>query len=262
MTLRYLLASSLAVLCLGIAGCGDDEESPTSTNTGNTSAAKTLKDIEPRATKPNVVGGNAPIAELLSNAAGDAVGYWGQVFQNSNLPYEQPKLNIASSPTDDGCGGTFDPAQRPFFLCATDAGSTISLSAPAMDKIRSSAGDAAVVFLSGMWVAVDTNDQLQGRPLSKSGKIDAEFAATAGCFTGAWIRNLADRQILEAGDDQEVLQTAEQAIGQGIGAEAVKNGFTNGAAACQGGGGGGQPDQGGGTPDTGGGEQPPPSPSE
>lgn len=261
MTFRYLLASSLTVLVLGIAGCGDDEESGAATPSANTSA-KALKDIEPRATKPNIVGGNAPIAELLNNAAGDAVGYWGQVFQNSNLPYAQPKLNIASSVSDDGCGGQFDPSQRPFFLCAGDTASQINLSAPAMDQIRSAAGDAAVVFLSGLWVAVDTNDQLSGRPLSQGGQIDAQFATTSGCFTGAWIRNLADRQILEAGDDQEVLKTAEQAIGQGIGAQAVINGFNNGVSACQGGGGQGGGGQDGGGQDSGGGELPPASPSE
>jgi predicted metalloprotease len=250
MTFRKFAACALAVAGLAVAGCGDDDEqgSTGTTTTAENSSAKTISDIEPRATKPNIVGGGGPIDQFLTSVGNDAIGYWGQVFQNSNLPYKRPTIRVATAAGDNGCGEQFDPTQRPFFLCLGDQGSVITLGAPLLDKVRNGAGDAGVAFLAGFAVAVDTNDQLTGGTLAEGGQIDQQFATTAACFTGAWIRNLADKQLLEAGDDQEVLRMAEQFIGQGIGAQSVAQGFNQGAGSCQGGGsdGGDEGEEGGG----------------
>jgi predicted metalloprotease len=263
MTFRTFAACALAVAGLAVAGCGDDEEP--SSNGGTTTAENStsanledIKDIEPRASKPNIVGGSGPIDEFLTTVGNDAIAYWGKVFEASDIPYQPPTINVLTTPGDNGCGEEFDPTKRPFFLCLSGEGSTISLGAPLLDRVRNAAGDAGVGFLAGYAVAVDTVDQLLDRPLAKGAELDQEFAALSACFTGSWIRNLNDRELLEAGDDQEVLKMAELFIGEDVGADAVALGFNEGAAGCIGGGSGGE-DEGGGGEDEGGTE---PAPSE
>jgi predicted metalloprotease len=249
--LRPLAACLLAAGALFAAGCGDDDSS----DSGSTSetSAKALTDVEPRASKPNIAGGNAPIEELMSNAAGDASNYFNDVFTNSNLTYEAPDVQVVAQQTDS-CNGPFDPSSMSISLCAAEGGSTIYLGGPRLDQIRTDKGDGAAVFLAGFSVAADANDQLSGRPIANGEQADGAFYQTAACFTGAWIRNLADRTILEAGDDQEILGLAAEFIDQdpNVGPAAVQNGYQNGAGACQGGGGG---DQGGGS------DEPAPSPT-
>lgn len=225
------LTASLAVFA---AGCGDDKKTDTTSSSGSGAALKT--DIEPRTSKANIVGGDAPIEEFAQRAANDATGYWDALFTKNDLTYAKPATAVATQATDNGCGDQFDPAAKPFFLCETESGGTITLGGPTLDSVRNGNGDAAVVFLIGFAVALDANDQLKGRPTAKGEKPDGAFVSTAACFTGAWIRNLADRNVLEAGDDAEVLDIAGKALGNGdvtVPQNLVKQGYSNGVGSCQ-----------------------------
>ena len=225
-----------------LGGCGEDGDSADGAPAANTPAAgAVLRDVEPRALQSNIRGGEEPIADLTLRAAEDSVRYWKRVFRANGFTYAVPKLQVLRRRGNDGCGGVLDPAQRPLFLCARRAGSVVSFGAPMLHELRETAGDAAVVFLVGFGVALDTNDQLTGGTVAETGTIDARFEQTAACFTGAWIRNLADRKILAAGDDQEVLAAAEAFVpgGESAGSEAVKDGYNDGTRACQVRGGGG-----------------------
>lgn len=240
---RPLAAVLLGSLVLFAAGCGDDEESgdTASTPTATTETAPArgyatteLKDVEPRTSKPNIAGGNAPIEEFAQRAGNDASDYFGRVFESSQIPYEVPTITVEAAPLTF-CDQEFDPAAQAFYLCATQGGSEIAYGAERMDAIRSGSGDAAVAFLAGLAVAADANDQLSGRPIAQGEQPTTGFVATATCFTGAWIRNLADRELVEAGDDQEVLAEVAAYFGQDaqLGQDALKAGFTNGAGSCQ-----------------------------
>ena len=250
-TFAVCLAASAALVA---AGCGDDDDDNKSDTGGATTEQQSsaeggaLNDVEPRSAKPNLVGGSAPITEYAQQIGDDAIAYWEQVFQKSSLPYAKPTVAVLTSPGDNGCGGQLDPAKQPFFLCASAQGSKITLGGPVLDQIRTSNGDGAVAFLAGFGVALDTNDQLSGGPISSGQQVDDVFIQRAACFTGAWVRNLADRSVLEQGDDAEVLSLAGQFV-PGSSADISKSiitlGFNEGAAACQqkiggdGGGGGG-----------------------
>jgi predicted metalloprotease len=239
MSLRTIAAGVLATASLFAAGCGDDDSGSSSSGSTATTAAKAkaLTDVAPRAAKANVVGGDAPIGEFARNAAGDAVNYWTAVFEKSGVTYAQPSVNVLETVGDNGCGEDFDPDAKPFFLCAEEgAGTKISLGGSGLDGLRTSNGDAAVVFLAGLAVALDANDQLSGNPIVNGQGFSDEFVAEATCFVGAWIRNLDDRKILEAGDDAEILDAAGKAIDATVGPDQIKEGFTNGVSACQGGG--------------------------
>ena len=88
---RTTAACLLAAGALFAAGCGDDDDSGDSGSTTTAAAeTKALTDVDPRSSKPNIAGGNAPIDELMGNAAGDASNYWADVFQKSGLTYEAP----------------------------------------------------------------------------------------------------------------------------------------------------------------------------
>ena len=235
-----VLLGSLAIFA---AGCGEDEDSGDTASTPTTTTETTpargyattaLTDVEPRTSKPNIAGGNAPIEEFAQRAGNDASDYFGRVFESSQIPYEVPTISVESE-TIDFCEQQFDPAAQAFYLCATQGGSEIAFGAPRMEELRSGAGDAAVAFLAGLAVAADANDQLSGRPIAQGEQPTAGFIATATCFTGAWVRNLADRELVEAGDDEEVLAAAADYFGSDaqLGQDALRTGYTEGAGACQ-----------------------------
>jgi predicted metalloprotease len=252
MKLRALATGLVACLALVAAGCGDDDKS----DSGTTASAAPLTDVAPRTSKANLVGGNAAIEEFVAKASSDAIAYWGEVFTKSGLQYVTPTATVLAQAADNGCGAQFDPAKQAFFFCASDgAAAKLSFGAPNLDAIRTSNGDGGVAFLVGWAVALDVTDQVSGNPVAKTGEAPPGFLETSACFTGSWIRNLADRNILEAGDDQEILTIAGQALGGDatVSADLVKKGFNEGVGACQSGSGGGTPTES--TP------QPAPSPS-
>lgn len=248
MNLRRLAVCMAAIAALGVSACGDDDEDkggPGTTTTATTQEDQasaeggTLKDVEPRTAKPNIVGGDAPIEEFATKAANDAANYWEQVFGNSKLPYARPSIEVATAAQDNGCGQQFDPAKQPFFLCADpNVAAQITLGGPLLDQARSQVGDGGVAFLAGYALALDANDQLSGKPVANGQEVGEDFRQVAACFTGAWIRNLNNRELLEAGDDEEVLKLAGQFVPGGngdpaFGRKVVASGFANGSASCQ-----------------------------
>ena len=187
MNLRTIAVCLAASAALVAAGCGDDDDDTTETGSGGTTTEQQasaeggeVKDVEPRTAKPNLVGGDAPIDQFITTVTNDAIAYWEQVFQASQLPYAKPTVNVLTSPGDNGCGGQFDPAKQPFFLCASTGGSALTYGAPVLDQIRTSNGDGAVAFLSGFGVALDTNDQLSGGPIANGQQVDDTFIQVAG----------------------------------------------------------------------------------
>ena len=138
MNVRRIAICLAATALLGVAGCGDDDDEKDSAGTTTTATTATgeaqasaeggtLKDVEPRSAKPNIAGGNAPIEEFSTNAANDAGNYWEQVFQNSQLPYARPAVEVATGTVETGCDQQFDSTQLPFYLCADPAGPSTRL---------------------------------------------------------------------------------------------------------------------------------------
>ena len=247
MNLRTLTACLAVSSALFVAACGDDDEdkqggttttTPTATQEEQATAKPDTitKDIKPRAAAPNVVGGDAPIEEFAQKSAHDAANYWQKVFDQNGLTYKRPTVNFLTQPGDNGCGGEFDPTQKPYVLC-TNPGvpAIVTLSGTQLEEYRSQLGDASVSFLAGYGVTLDATDQLYGSPLANGKEVPDAFANVAVCFTGAWLRNVGDRELLEAGDSKEVMDVAATFLpGEiGFGSDVVAFGHDNGGNACQ-----------------------------
>lgn len=236
MSLRVLLP----VLCvtLALAGCGAKEKE---TGGGGTSPATTqaggdkpLKDVEPRAAKPNIVGGDAPPEEFVRTAANDAIGYWRSVFEASGIQYGEPTVTFVEGAAVEGCPGA-ERSRQLFQVCAGPDGNEIAIALGYLKLMRASAGDAGVAFLAGYAVSIDTNDQLSGAPLAAGADaLSPRFHQRAVCFTGAWIRNLGERSLLEAGDGEEIARAANGTAREvELRGEMLQLGYDEGAPACQ-----------------------------
>jgi predicted metalloprotease len=232
---------------LALSACGDDDDdkkdsgqSTTTTATQQeqqgTAEGATLTDVEPRSAKPNLAGGDAPIDEFINKYVQDAQAYWTQVFQNSNAQYRPPNVTVATQATPTDCDKEFDPSAGPgVFYCAAEQGADLFYGPAFLDGLRGEAGDGGVAFLVGYGVALDANNQVAGNPVGTGKEVGGDFVNLAGCFTGAWIRNLHDREILEDGDDAEILELAGQFLGEDatVGKKAVILGHDEGVGACQ-----------------------------
>jgi predicted metalloprotease len=237
-----------ATAALALSACGDDDDE--SKGGGSTATTATqeqqqgsasgaaLTDVEPRSAKPNLAGGDAPIESFVNQYADDAVSYWRQVFENSQQQYQQPTVTVVTSGTGSCGADTFDPAKGPgIFFCASDQSAAELFYGPAfLSGLREQAGDGAVAFLVGFAAAADANNQVSGNPIGGQQEVGDDFFQLSGCFTGAWIRNLNDRQVLQEGDDQEILNLAGQFLpgaDETVGKKAVALGHDSGVGACQ-----------------------------
>jgi hypothetical protein len=233
------LAGALATCALALAACGDDDEAGKTTTGGATEARTTaqvgpLEDVEPRAARPNIVGGDAPLAEFATRTGDDAVNYFEEVFAASGVPYAVAEIDLVEGPREV-CGQPFDPEQYLIYRCASPTSTLIALSGPRLERIRAGGGDAAVAFIAGFAVAIDASDQIVTEEGGPPPPPD-ELARQNACFVGAWIRNVGERRLLEAGDDKEIATAAVQMVSPQAprsALEAVQDGYDQGIARCR-----------------------------
>lgn len=223
----------LACLVLLAAGCADADPGPSAGTL--TASSRALTDVPARPALGSAPGGDAPIAEFSGGAASDAIGYWTSVFARSGVAYRRPAVTVLDGVGDDGCGADVDPDATPFALCTAAGPQTIiTLGGSGLDELRASNGDAAVLVLAGLAVAVDAGDQLRGAPAARGRRVAATLAADAMCLTGAWIRRHGDRALLQAAHDLEVLDAAGRALGTAVTGDGIDRGFAGGVSACGG----------------------------
>jgi hypothetical protein len=250
MSSRHLVAGLFVCLALAFTACGEDDEEKGGSTTGTTATAGTTtsgaapaegatldKSVPPLAAAPNVAGGDAPIDKFVRDYAEQAVGYWVEVFGENGLTYARPAVDVAKAPTR--CGSEqFDPAESIYAICRNGSATRLVYGGPALTKARDRLGDAAVAFISGYGASLDALDQIEGRPLAKQQPVGDKFTYGAVCFTGAWIAHITKKNLLQAGDNQELLSTVERIVpgqtdlGVSLGQDLLANGLTNGAGAC------------------------------
>jgi hypothetical protein len=244
MRVSLVVATALCACVLGVAACGDDDDddgggsTAASTQESPSAGPQTFSEtLPPASSKPNVVGGNAPIDQFALNVFSQASAYWSELATANNIPYPPLTAAYLSQP-GEACGQPFDPASRLSFLCAnTQTGGQVTYSLPQLDQIRTEGGDAAAAFALGWTPAVDINNFVSGNdPIANNQLTDAFWNRTA-CFEGSWVKWLGDKQILEAGDSQEidaeVLKTVPGAAPPELKMAAVKFGYDNGPGGCQ-----------------------------
>lgn len=141
---------------------------------------------------------------------------WGQIFQENNMDYEQPKMVLFSDAVETACGGATS-ASGPFY-CPSDKKVYIDLEFMKELKTRFGAegGDFATVYVIAHEVGhhiqtiLGTSDkvrQLQsGKSEAEANKLSVCLELQADFYAGVWAHY--NQKYLEAGDIEEALSAA------------------------------------------------------
>ena len=227
--------AALAACALVAAGCGGgDDDDATRTAARTTAEGGTLKaDVEPRANRPNIRGGDAPIEEFVDRVSGDVINYFEQAFTANGLPYEVAEVRVVKQ-AERFCGQHFDPRFQLYFYCWIPTTTAMAISGPRIEAVRLKAGDAGAAFLTAFVVAMDANAKLGPNPWAPNSNVGPEFDQQATCFVGAWIRNVNDRQLLDAGDLAEVEEGVGLIAGtRTVNQRALELGYNEGITQCR-----------------------------
>ena len=141
---------------------------------------------------------------------------WGQIFQENNMDYEQPKMVLFSDAVETACGGATS-ASGPFY-CPGDKKVYIDLEFMKELKTRFGAegGDFATAYVIAHEVGhhiqtiFGTSDkvrQLQsGKSEAEANKLSVCLELQADFYAGVWAHY--NQKYLEAGDIEEALSAA------------------------------------------------------
>jgi predicted metalloprotease len=193
---------------------------------------------------PKVRGSDVPMAQFLDTVSNDVATYWQKVFNNSKLRFPKTTQAVVSGSATSPCG-TISGAAGPPRYCPTDQ--TIYLPVGYFETKVAPIGDAATVTLIGLLWGYRMQDAFGAFKAVQSGqRRGLEVNLGAICFAGAYMANVANRNLLEAGDVQEILKTAAVTGDQGTPPDvnnskgrpdqrvaAFRIGFSRGPAACQ-----------------------------
>ena len=168
---------------------------------------------------------------------------WAAIFADSNQPYTPPKLVLYTGATSTACG--YGQAAMGPFYCPEDQSVFIDLSFYQDMKNRQGGGGD---FAQGYVVAHEVGHhvqhllgidqkvrQLQSRASQReANQLSVSLELQADCFAGVWGYYMNQEGILESGDLEEALRTA-QAIGddrlqQESGGRVVPDSFTHGTS--------------------------------
>ncbi len=169
---------------------------------------------------------------------------WQNVFQKAGQPpYKAPKLVLYSGSTETTCGYG-QSAMGPFY-CPADTTVYIDLSFYQDMKTKLGGGGD---FAQGYVIAHEVGHHVQhllgidrkvrqmqqGAPQAQTNRLSVMMELQADCFAGVWGNAMRKENILEAGDLEEALRTA-QAIGDDRlqkqrGGRVVPDSFTHGTA--------------------------------
>lgn len=188
---------------------------------------------------PLLNGGGAPVAQEESGAAyrgtpqeeemakftavalGLTEDTWGEVFRQNGRQYTAPKLVLYSGTTSTTCG--FGQAAMGPFYCPGDQTVYIDLSFyNDMKKKLGGGGDFAQGYVIAHEVGhhvqhllgIDTQvrGRQQGASQAQANALSVKMELQADCLAGVWGHYMENRDILEPGDLETALSTAE-AIG-------------------------------------------------
>lgn len=168
---------------------------------------------------------------------------WKDIFRNAGKSYTPPKMVLYTGETSTSCGYG-QSAMGPFY-CPADQTLYIDLSFyQDMQKKLGGGGDFALGYVIAHEVGhhvqhlLGTERQVRnaqkGRPQSEVNRLSVLLELQADCLAGVWGNYVQRQGILETGDLQEALNTAE-AIGDDrlqrqSGGRVVPDSFTHGTS--------------------------------
>lgn len=187
-----------------------------------------------------VCGANAYAMEAC-NALGSLNKTWQPLFQQANIPFEQPLLTFFSGSTNSGCGRA-QSAMGPFY-CPADEGIYIDTAFyDQLSRQLGAGGDFARYYVIaheyGHHVQKLTGVEQQVRAAQQrnpgqANALQVKMELQADCYAGVWAGKNSDQ--IEPGDMEEGM-TAASAIGddtlmRNAGRSVQPEAFTHGTSA-------------------------------
>lgn len=183
-------------------------------------------------------------AEFTSVILATTEEYWGSEFKKLGKTYVEPKLVLYNGTTMTGCG-TGQSVMGPFY-CSADRTVYLDLSFyQEMKEKLGGGGDFAQGYVIAHEIGHHVQNLLgtfayverlkQGQSNAVKNGISVKLELQADCYAGLWGYAMEQQNILEVGDLQEALNTA-QAIGddrlqQQHSGTIVPDSFTHGTSA-------------------------------
>ncbi|PJN95580.1 hypothetical protein CNY89_07625, partial [Amaricoccus sp. HAR-UPW-R2A-40] len=171
--------------------------------------------VSERQSGPNTIDDSTE--EFVGVVLAETEDVWGQIFAESNLTYQDPRLVMFSGVTSSGCG-TAQSAMGPFY-CPNDQ--TIYLDTDffeLMSQRFGASGDFARAYVIAHEVGHHVQDELGtlgqvNQARSRLGEREANALSVrvelqADCYSGIWARAASDRLKLTDQDIRDALATA------------------------------------------------------
>lgn len=167
--------------------------------------------------------------KFISVVLADTEDVWNDVFAQSNLTYQEPKLVLFSGRVQSACG-TASSAVGPFY-CPPDQ--QLYLDLTFFEQLSSklgASGDFAMAYV----VAHEVGHHVQH--LMGHTKSSVNLELQADCLAGVWAKRTQDaKNVIEEGDIDEAMNAAaavgDDRLQKASGREVVPDSFTHGSSA-------------------------------
>jgi uncharacterized protein len=145
---------------------------------------------------------------FASTVLGSANDMWSDVFAQSNLNYNEPKLVLFRGATESECGGA-DARVGPHY-CPLD--STIYLDETFFEELENrfgaQGGDVAEAYVIAHEVGHHVQHELYGLLDTRTNEESVELELQADCFAGLWAYSIKDLGIFGPGEIEEAIDAA------------------------------------------------------
>ena len=197
--------------------------------------------IEERALTPEEIKEGEFVKTLLA----DNEDIWTKIFEENNLTFEAPRLELFSGQTQTACGGA-SAASGPFY-CPGDK--KIYMDMTFFEELRTKfgaeGGDFAVAYVLAhefghhIQTILGTSEKMRqaqvGKSEAEANKLSVALELQADFYAGLWTHyNEKQNAILEPGDIEEALSAAnavgDDAIQKKMQGQVVPDSFTHGTS--------------------------------
>lgn len=196
---------------------------------------------ESRALTPEEVKEGKFIKTLLA----DNEDVWKKIFEENNLPFEAPRLELFSGQTATACGGA-SSASGPFY-CPADKKIYMDLSffEDLRTRFGAEGGDFAVAYVLAhefghhiqtlLGTSAKVRQLQESKSQAEANKLSVALELQADFYAGLWTHyNEKQNHILEPGDIEEALSAAnavgDDAIQKKMQGQVVPDSFTHGTS--------------------------------
>ena len=183
--------------------------------------------------------------EFVKTLLADNEDIWTKIFEENNLTFEAPRLELFSGQTQTACGGA-SSASGPFY-CPGDRKIYMDMSffEELRTKFGAEGGDFAVAYVLAhefghhIQTILGTSEKMrqaqEGKSEAEANKLSVALELQADFYAGLWTHyNEKQNAMLEPGDIEEALSAAnavgDDAIQKKMQGQVVPDSFTHGTS--------------------------------